>query len=102
MYEHKYAVTLVIASEGRGRAGDVDHGEPLGGSGMEVTLLRYNDGREASAYALSATVDHRCLGIESSSGGAFEAAGDPGERAGRGSIVPGQGQRKDDAGDGRA
>ena len=67
-------VTLVIASlRGRGAERVAIIGEPLAGRGWEVTLLTYDDGREAPAYALSAAVDHRCLGIESSSRGAFEA-----------------------------
>lgn len=41
--------------------------------GWEVTLLTYDAGAEAPAYDLSAAVDHRCLGIESSSRGAIEA-----------------------------
>ena len=41
--------------------------------GWKITLLTYDDGAEAPAYDLSMTVDHRHLGIESTSSGIVEA-----------------------------
>lgn len=43
--------------------------------GWDVTLLTYDDGREAPAYDLHAAVDHRHLGIERPSSGVVEAVG---------------------------
>ena len=70
-------VTLVIASLRGGGAERVMSimANHWADRGWGVTLLTYDDGRESPAYALSAAVDHRCLGIESSSGGAVEAVG---------------------------
>ena len=70
-------VTLVIASLRGGGAERVMSvmANHWADRGWKVTLLTYDDGREAPAYALSGAVDHRCLGIESSSGGAVEAVG---------------------------
>ena len=68
-------VTLVIASLRGGGAERVMSimANHWADRGWEVTLLTYDDGAEAPAYALSGAVDHRCLGIESSSRGAVEA-----------------------------
>ena len=41
--------------------------------GWATTLLTYDNGDEAPAYGISAAVDHRHLGIESSSSGVYEA-----------------------------
>lgn len=69
-------VTLVIASLRGGGAERVMSimANHWADRGWKVTLLTYDDGREPPAYTLSAAVDHRCLGIEISSGGAVEAA----------------------------
>ena len=70
-------ITLVISSLRGGGAERVMSimANHWAACGWRVTLLTYDDGREAPAYGLHAAVDHRHLGIERPSSGIVEAVG---------------------------
>ena len=70
-------ITLVISSLRGGGAERVMSimASHWAACGWRVTLLTYDDGREAPAYGLHAAVDHRHLDIERPSSGAIQAVG---------------------------
>ena len=70
-------ITLVISSLRGGGAERVMSimASHWAACGWSVTLLTYDDGREAPAYGLHAAVDHRYLGIGRTSSGVIEALG---------------------------